>query len=97
MLHALVLIVFFTVLPILLGLVTAALVAGPAVAPACAPVARVVLFLPQVIPLAGAAIAWSWMYSTGRRDQPAPARWSASTRWPGRGWPTSAPPCRPSA
>ena len=62
-LHSLVLIVFFTVLPVLLGLVMAALVADLRLRRLQA-LARVVLFLPQVIPLAGAAIAWSWLYSS---------------------------------
>nr|WP_246401230.1 sugar ABC transporter permease [Jiangella mangrovi] len=60
--HALVLIAFFTVLPITLGLALAAVVADLRSAGARA-AARAVLFLPQVVPLAGAAIAWSWMYS----------------------------------
>lgn len=60
--HSLLLIGFFTVLPILLGLVAAALVAELRSRRIQA-FARVVLFLPQVIPLAGAAIAWSWLYS----------------------------------
>lgn len=60
--HALVLIVFFTLLPIALGLLTAVLVAELRSAGARA-AARAILFVPQVIPLAGAAIAWSWMYS----------------------------------
>lgn len=60
--HALVLIAFFTVLPIALGLALAAVVADLRSAGARA-AARAVLFLPQVVPLAGAAIAWSWMYS----------------------------------
>ena len=61
-LHSLVLILFFTVLPILLGLVTAALVADLR-RPGMQALMRVTMFLPQVIPLAGAAIAWSWLYS----------------------------------
>jgi raffinose/stachyose/melibiose transport system permease protein len=60
--HSLVLILFFTVLPIVLGLVTAALVADLRRSGAQA-LMRTVMFLPQVIPLAGAAIAWSWLYS----------------------------------
>ncbi len=62
--HALVLIVFFTLLPILLGLLTAAVIEDLRSAGLRAG-ARVILFLPQIIPLAGAAIAWSWMYSPG--------------------------------
>lgn len=60
--HALVLIAFFTVLPIALGLALAAVVADLRSSGARA-AARAVLFLPQVVPLAGAAIAWSWLYS----------------------------------
>jgi raffinose/stachyose/melibiose transport system permease protein len=61
--HSLLLIFFFTVLPIVFGLVAAALIAdlrGPRVQV----VLRVVLFLPQVIPLVGVALAWSWLYSS---------------------------------
>ncbi len=61
--HALVLIAFFTLLPIALGLALAAVVADLRSAGARA-AARALLFLPQVVPLAGAAIAWSWMYSS---------------------------------
>ena len=43
---------------------TAAIVAETAARPGCSAAARAVLFLPQIVPLAGAAIAWSWMYST---------------------------------
>jgi raffinose/stachyose/melibiose transport system permease protein len=60
--HAFVLIAFFTVLPIALGLALAAVVAELRSGGARA-AARALLFLPQVVPLAGAAIAWSWMYS----------------------------------
>lgn len=56
------LIAFFTVIPVVLGLASAVLMreirgrgAGTVV--------RTLLFLPQVIPLAGASIAWTWMYS----------------------------------
>jgi len=62
-LHAFELIVFFTVIPVGLGLVTAALLHG--LPPGrFATLTRVVLFLPQVIPLVAAAIAWRWVYST---------------------------------
>jgi raffinose/stachyose/melibiose transport system permease protein len=61
-LNSFVLIVFFTVIPVILGLVSAVLMrelkgrhAGTLI--------RTLLFLPQVIPLAGASIAWTWMYS----------------------------------
>lgn len=61
--HSFVLIGFFSILPMLLGLVCAVALArmdknvfGSG--------ARTVLFLPQVIPLVGAGIAWTWAYST---------------------------------
>jgi raffinose/stachyose/melibiose transport system permease protein len=60
--NSFVLIVFFTAIPVVLGLVSAVLMreirgrgAGTLI--------RTLLFLPQVIPLAGASIAWTWMYS----------------------------------
>ena len=61
--HAFVLIVFFTVLPVGLGLVAAAFMRELA-AGAFSTTARVVLFVPQVLPLVGAGIAWTWMYSS---------------------------------
>jgi len=60
--NAFVLIIFFSVIPVGLGLVAAALMRELREG-AYSTIARVVLFLPQVIPLAGAAIAWTWMYS----------------------------------
>ena len=61
-LNSFVLIVFFMAIPVVLGLVSAVLMreirgrgAGTLI--------RTLLFLPQVIPLAGASIAWTWMYS----------------------------------
>lgn len=60
--HSLVLIIFFTFLPVLFGLVVASIVreirsrfAGG--------LARTMMFLPQIIPGAASAIAWTWMYS----------------------------------
>lgn len=60
--HAFVLIIFFTVLPLLLALVVASIVreiksrfAGG--------LARTLMFLPQIIPGAASAVAWTWMYS----------------------------------
>jgi raffinose/stachyose/melibiose transport system permease protein len=61
--HAFELIGFFTVIPVVLGLVTAALLHGLPDGP-LARTARVVLFIPQVIPLVAAALAWSWVYSS---------------------------------
>jgi raffinose/stachyose/melibiose transport system permease protein len=60
--HSLILIIFFTLIPLCLGLLSAVLLrelktrgVGGAL--------RALLFLPQVMPLAGSAIAWQWMYS----------------------------------
>jgi raffinose/stachyose/melibiose transport system permease protein len=60
--HSFVLIIFFTFLPVLLALVVASIVreirskwAGG--------LARTLMFLPQIIPGAASAIAWTWMYS----------------------------------
>ena len=60
--HSFILIIFFTFLPLLLALVIASIVreirskwAGG--------LARTLMFLPQIIPGAAAAIAWTWMYS----------------------------------
>jgi raffinose/stachyose/melibiose transport system permease protein len=61
--HAFELIVFFTGIPVALGLVVAAVmhrVAGRRVST----VSRTVLFLPQVVPLVAAGIAWNWVLST---------------------------------
>jgi raffinose/stachyose/melibiose transport system permease protein len=62
-LHAFELIIFFTVIPVVLGLISAALLHGLPEGP-LAKTARVVLFIPQVIPLVAAALAWSWVYSS---------------------------------
>ena len=56
------LIVFFSAIPVLLGLAIASLIRRIA-ASRLATVARTVLFLPQVIPLVAAGIAWSWLLS----------------------------------
>jgi raffinose/stachyose/melibiose transport system permease protein len=60
--HAFILIIFFTIIPVLMALLVASIVreirsqfAGG--------VARTLMFLPQIIPGAAAAIAWTWMYS----------------------------------
>jgi raffinose/stachyose/melibiose transport system permease protein len=60
--NALVLILFFTVIPILSGLVLATLIRDMKQGPFAA-TARTVLFLPQIVPLVAAGIAWSWMYA----------------------------------
>lgn len=62
-LHAFQLIAFFSVLPVLLGLLVAATIRSIAQS-RLALVARIVLFLPQVIPLVAAGIMWSWLLSS---------------------------------
>ncbi|MEU0563156.1 sugar ABC transporter permease, partial [Dactylosporangium sp. NPDC006015] len=61
--HAFVLVVFYTVLPVGLGLVAASLIRELKPS-AFSTTARVVLFIPQVLPLVAAGIAWTWMYSS---------------------------------
>jgi raffinose/stachyose/melibiose transport system permease protein len=61
--HSLELLVFFCVVPVCLGLAVAT-VMRRFVTGRVASVARTVLFLPQVVPLVAAGIAWSWMLST---------------------------------
>jgi raffinose/stachyose/melibiose transport system permease protein len=68
-LNAFILIVFFTVIPVTVGLVLATLIRSLR-AGAFSSAAQTILFLPQIIPLAAAGIAWSWMYSqTGTINQ----------------------------
>jgi raffinose/stachyose/melibiose transport system permease protein len=62
-LHAFELIVFFSVVPVALGLLAAATIRS-IMASRLAVVARTVLFLPQVIPLVAAGIMWSWLLSS---------------------------------
>jgi raffinose/stachyose/melibiose transport system permease protein len=62
-LNAFELIIFFSAVPVLLGLVIAATIRRIA-ASRLALVGRTVLFLPQVIPLVAAGIAWSWLLSS---------------------------------
>jgi raffinose/stachyose/melibiose transport system permease protein len=61
--HAFVLIIFFSVFPIIIGLIAATLMRELG-AGAFSTTARAVLFIPQIVPLVGAGIAWTWMYST---------------------------------
>ncbi|WP_202400990.1 MULTISPECIES: carbohydrate ABC transporter permease [unclassified Microbacterium] len=76
--NAFVLIAFFTFIPVGLGLVLATLIRGIR-NKAFAATAQTVLFLPQIIPLAAAGIAWSWMYAqTGAVNQ--------ILGWIGLGW-----------
>lgn len=68
-LHAFELIVAFSFVPVLLGLLIAATIRQIA-ASRLAAVARTVVFLPQVIPLVAAGIMWSWLLSsTGAVNQ----------------------------
>jgi raffinose/stachyose/melibiose transport system permease protein len=68
-LHAFELIVFFSAIPVVLGLVSASTIRQIA-ASRLALVARTVLFLPPVNPLVAAGIAWSWLLaSTGLVNQ----------------------------
>lgn len=60
--HAFELMFFFTGVTLVLGLVAAVLTRAASFRRLGA-VARVVLFMPQVIPLAASAIGWSWIYS----------------------------------
>ncbi|MBM7075070.1 MULTISPECIES: carbohydrate ABC transporter permease [Micromonospora] len=61
--NALVLIVFFSFVPVALGLLVASLVRRITTG-VFGTVVRTVLFLPQVIPLVAAGIAWSWLLSS---------------------------------
>ena len=62
--HAFVLIIFYTVIPVGLGLVAATLIRELRPGPFSS-VARTVLFIPQVLPLVAAGVAWTWLYSSG--------------------------------
>ena len=61
--NALELIIYFSFVPVILGLLTAATIRKFA-ASRLALVSRTVLFLPQVIPLVAAGIMWTWMLAT---------------------------------
>jgi raffinose/stachyose/melibiose transport system permease protein len=61
--HAFELIIFFSGIPVVLGLVVATVMRRVA-SRRISSVARVILFLPQVVPLVAAGIAWSWVLST---------------------------------
>lgn len=61
--HAFELIVFFTGIPVLLGLAVATVMRRIA-SPRLGSAARAVLFLPQVVPLVAAGIAWSWVLAS---------------------------------
>lgn len=59
--HAAVLVVFFSFLPVAIGLVTVALLTGARLRGMA--FYRSVLFLPQIVPLVAVGITWRWMYS----------------------------------
>jgi raffinose/stachyose/melibiose transport system permease protein len=61
--HAFELIIFFTGIPVVLGLVVATVMRRVA-SQRLSSAARTVLFLPQVVPLVAAGIAWTWVLST---------------------------------
>jgi raffinose/stachyose/melibiose transport system permease protein len=61
-LHSFVLIVFFSVIPVFLGLALASIVAR--ITGTFGTAARIVLFLPQILPLAASGIAWKWVDSS---------------------------------
>lgn len=62
-LHAFQLIVFFSAVPVTLGLFVATTIRRIAQS-RLAGIARTILFLPQVIPLVAAGIMWSWLLSS---------------------------------
>ena len=53
---------YFTVIPVVLGLAVASVIRGHMAGP-FGTATRTILFLPQVIPLVAAGIAWSWMFA----------------------------------
>ncbi|MET0932280.1 MAG: sugar ABC transporter permease [Mycetocola sp.] len=67
--NAFILIAFFTIIPVSAGLVLATLIRT--MRPGFfSSASQTILFLPQIIPLAAAGIAWSWMYAqTGAVNQ----------------------------
>ncbi|HRL10475.1 MAG TPA: sugar ABC transporter permease [Aggregatilineales bacterium] len=67
--NALILVIFFSVIPVTLGLIVASIIHR--IAPGkLGAVARTVLFLPQVIPLVAAGIIWGWLLAlTGLINQ----------------------------
>lgn len=68
-LNAITLIVFFTLIPIGVGLILASLIRSMRQG-LMSSAAQTILFLPQIVPLAAAGIAWSWMYAqTGTVNQ----------------------------
>jgi len=62
--HAVELIVFYTLIPVGAGLAAATLIRELKPGP-FSTVSRTILFIPQVLPLVAAGVAWTWMYSSG--------------------------------
>jgi len=60
--NAFILIAYFTFIPVIFGLILASLIRSMK-AGFFSSFSQTVLFLPQIIPLAAAGIAWSWMYA----------------------------------
>ncbi len=60
--HAFILIIFFTFIPLAIALLVASIV-REIKSQVAGGVARTLMFLPQIIPGAASAIAWTWMYS----------------------------------
>ena len=68
-LNVLVLVAFFTIIPVGFGLILASLIRNMRPGP-FATASRTILFLPQIVPLVAAGIAWGWMYAqTGLINQ----------------------------
>lgn len=61
-LHAFIMIAFYSVVPVCAGLVAASLIREIKPGPFSS-TARTILFIPQVLPLVAAGVAWTWMYS----------------------------------
>jgi raffinose/stachyose/melibiose transport system permease protein len=67
--NAFLLVLWFTLIPVVLGLAVAAVIREHMGGP-FGTATRTILFLPQVIPLVAAGIAWSWMFAnTGLVNQ----------------------------
>lgn len=62
-LHAFFFITFFSIIPVFGGLIIASIIKDLK-SRAFGTVARILLFIPQIIPAAAAAVAWVWMYSS---------------------------------
>ncbi|MFJ9429310.1 carbohydrate ABC transporter permease [Streptomyces sp. NPDC101490] len=62
LLHAFGFIGFYSLLPIMIGLLLAAVIGGRG--GRRHPISRTILFLPQVVPLVAVGITWKWMYAT---------------------------------